>query len=305
MRIRSSFATLILSATFMFATTTTATALDRFDATTSDQAAIEAGPPTRKDSTQRPVFFVKGYTPGDACGSKWNSAATLFNRSGWEGPLHRVGFYEEDDPECDVRIDPEGKGTVDTSLKDLGRGLAWKIHDMYSVKGQTVDLVGHSMGGLIIRAALAGYAKGDPTWPDTLYVEDVVTLGTPHKVAWMGAGCLANLQCREMYYPRGAFRSWLGPKLHQAQGGTDWTLVGSNADFSVSAGNGAPTDVGAQHLVRYSERADLDHSQLRTVRRAGAFPLRYTNNGGAWGSQRDGAAPLRVTMNALYWHSRW
>ncbi|MFJ2591339.1 esterase/lipase family protein, partial [Streptomyces sp. NPDC087538] len=58
---------------------------------------------------------------------------------------------------------------------------------MYSAKGQTVDLVGHSMGGLIIRAALAGYAKGDPTWPDTLYVEDVVTLGTPHKAAWLGA----------------------------------------------------------------------------------------------------------------------
>ncbi|MFB7496723.1 hypothetical protein ACFC09_18890 [Streptomyces sp. NPDC056161] len=103
---------------------------------------------------------------------------------------------------------------------------------MYSAKEQTVDLVGHSMGGLIIRAAPTGYATGD-------------------------------------------------------------------------MGNGAPTDVGAQHLVRYSERADLHHSRLRTVRRAGAFPLRYTNNGGAWGSRRDGAAPLRVAMNALYWHSRW
>ncbi|OIJ93267.1 hypothetical protein BIV24_12190 [Streptomyces colonosanans] len=288
----------------MLTMTTTASALASSDAA-APGAVKEAAAPPRKDSTQRPVFFVKGYTPGDACGSKWESAATLFNRSNWKGTLHRVGFYKEDDPQCDVRIDPGEKGTVDTSLKDLGRGLAWKIHDMYSSKGQTVDLVGHSMGGLIIRAALAGYAQGDPTWPDKLYVEDVVTLGTPHKAAWLGAFCLPNLQCREMYYPNGAFRRWLGPKLPQAQGGTDWTLVSSNADFSVSAGNGAPTDVGAQHLVRYSERANLGHSQLRTVRRAGAFPLRYTNNGGAWGGQRDGAAPLRVAMNALYWHKRW
>ncbi|MET9545058.1 hypothetical protein ABZY36_07040 [Streptomyces sp. NPDC006627] len=290
MRLGSSFAALLLSATLALTATTTAGA---------------ATAPPREDSTQRPVFLVKGYTPGHACGSKWDSAGKLFDRSNWKGTLHRVGFYEEDDAGCDVRIDRDGKGTVDTSLKDLGRELAWKIHDMYSSKGQTVDLVGHSMGGLIIRAALAGYAKGDRTWPDTLYVEDVVTLGAPHKAAWLGALCLSNLQCREMYYPNGTFRRWLGPKLHQAEGGTDWTLVSSNADFSVSAGNGAPTDIGAQHLVRYSARAGLDHTQLRTIRRVAPFPLRYTNNGGAWGGQREGAAPLRVTMNALYWHSRW
>ncbi|MFD7631847.1 esterase/lipase family protein [Streptomyces sp. NPDC059851] len=175
---------------------------------------------------------------------------------------------------------------------------------MYSVKGQTVDVVAHSMGGLIVRAALAGYAQGDPTWPKKLLVEDVVTLGTPHKAAWLGALCLSNLQCQEMYYPNHAFRRWLGPNLQQAQGGTDWTLISSNADFSVSAGNGAPTDVGAQHLVRYSERANLDHAMLRTVR-TGVYPLRYTNNGGAWGSLTRGAAPLRAAMNALYWHNRW
>lgn len=43
----------------------------------------------------------------------------LFGRSNRKGTLHRVGFYEEDDAGCDVRIDRDGKGTVDTSLKDL------------------------------------------------------------------------------------------------------------------------------------------------------------------------------------------
>ncbi|MDQ0945783.1 triacylglycerol lipase [Streptomyces sp. V1I1] len=303
MRLRSSLATFTVSAVLLLTATTTASASAPSHATTTGQIELGASAPPRKDSTQRPVFFIKGYAPGDECGSKWDSAAKLFKK--WKGKLHRVGYLETDDPGCDVRIDPKGKGTVDTSLKDLGRGLAWKIHDMYSSKGQTVDVVAHSMGGLIVRAALAGYAQGDPTWPDELFVEDVVNLGTPQKAAWLGAACLPNLQCREMYYPNGAFRRWLGPKLHQAQGGTDWTLISSNADFSVSAGNGAPTDVGAQHLVRYSERAGLGHSHLRTKRAAGVYPLRYTNNGGAWGSQVRGAAPLRATMNALYWHKRW
>ncbi|WP_406387624.1 esterase/lipase family protein [Streptomyces sp. NBC_00887] len=303
MRLRSSLVTSVVSAAVLLTMTPAASAA------TSSEAETSAA---REDSKQRPVFFIKGYTPGHTCGEKWNSAATLFKKSKWEGTLHRVGFYEEDDEEdaenggigCDVRIDPEGKGTVDTSLKDLGRGLAWKIHDMYSSKGQTVDVVGHSMGGLIARAALAGYEKGDPTWPPVLLVEDVVNLGTPQKAALFAALCSSNLQCREMRYPNGTFRRWLGPTLPQAKGGTDWTLIGSNADGTVGAGNAAPTDVGAQHLVRYSESSGLDHTKLRT-KRAGTFPLRYTNNGGAWGSLPQGAAPLRATMNALYWHSRW
>jgi triacylglycerol esterase/lipase EstA (alpha/beta hydrolase family) len=302
MRMRSTLTAFVVSAAVLVTGTTAAAAGAAPSAASASDGAEAAA--ARKNSTQRPVFFIKGYTPGEACGKKWDSAARLFKSSKWKGKLHRVGFYATDDAGCDVRIDPGRRGTVDTSLKDLGRGLAWKIHDMYSSKGKTVDIVGHSMGGLIARAALAGYAKGDPGWPKKLLVEDVVNLGTPQKAARAGALCLPNLQCREMYYPNGAFRRWLGPKVPQARGGTDWTLIGSNADSTVSAGNAAPTDIGAQHLVRYSERSNLGHGDLRT-KRAGVYPLRYTNNGGAWGSLPRGAAPLRAAMNALYWHSNW
>ncbi|NWF27340.1 hypothetical protein HW130_13840 [Streptomyces sp. PKU-EA00015] len=302
MRLRSSLATSTVSVALLLTATTAAGAVTPSDATTTGRSGIGASAPPRENSTLRPVFFIKGYTPGDKCGDKWKSAVKLFNKSKWKGELHRVGFYGTDDAGCDVRIDPGGQGTADTSLKDLGRELAWKIHTMYSSKGQTVDLVGHSMGGLIARAAVAGYEQGDPTWPDTLFVEDVVTLGTPHKGV-RAAHCVINRQCQEMY-PDSTFRRWLGTELPQAQGGTDWTLIGSNADWSVSAGNAAPTDVWAQHLVRYSERSNIDHSALRT-HRTGVYPLRYTNNGGAWGSLTRGAAPLRATMNALYWHRQW
>jgi pimeloyl-ACP methyl ester carboxylesterase len=302
MRARSSLATFTVSAVLALTATTTASAVTPTDATATHQAGAAAAPAAPgKDSKQRPVFFIKGYTPGDSCGKKWNAAAKLFKDSKWKGTLHRVGFYATDDPKCDVRIDPKKKGTAETSLKELGRGLAQQIYKKYSSKGQTVDLVGHSMGGLIARAALAGYQKGEKGWPKKLLVEDVVTLGTPHSGVHKPA-CFTR-QCIEMN-PGSGFRNWLGDKLPKADGGTDWTLVTSRGDWSVPPRFAAPPGTGAQHVVMYSDVFGLGHSDLRT-QATGVFPLRYSNNGGAWGSQKRGAAPLGATMNALYWHSRW
>ncbi|MFD7630497.1 hypothetical protein ACFV7Q_31510 [Streptomyces sp. NPDC059851] len=121
MRLRSSLATFTVSVVLLLTATTTASASAVSDAASTGRTGVGNSAPARKDSNQRPVFFIKGYTPGDGdkCGKKWNSAAALFKKSKWKGKLHRVGFYEEDTTGCDVRIDPEGKGTVDTSLKDL------------------------------------------------------------------------------------------------------------------------------------------------------------------------------------------
>ncbi|WP_190201832.1 esterase/lipase family protein [Streptomyces djakartensis] len=280
--------------------TTTASAIP--SPARADAVGVEAAP-ARADSNKRPVFLIKGYTPGDKCGSKWNAAVRLLKSEGWKTKrLHRVGFYATDDSKCDVRID-NGTATAETSLKVLGRELAKKIYDMYSSKGIPVDIVGHSMGGLIARAAIAGYQKGEPGWPKKLLVEDVVTLGTPHRGVHRPA-CF-TLQCIEMN-PFSGFRNWLGADLPQADGGTDWTLVSSRADWSVPPAFAMPTDIGAQHLVLYSEiGSSLGHSELRT-QATGVFPLNYTNNGGAsWGYLERGSAPLRVTKNALYWSSRW
>ena len=51
----------------------------------------------------------------------------------------------------------------------------------YTNKGKPVDIVGHSMGGLIARVALLGSAQGWEGFPPKLNVDNVVTLSTPHQ----------------------------------------------------------------------------------------------------------------------------
>lgn len=55
----------------------------------------------------------------------------------------------------------------------------------WPVEVERIALIGHSMGGLIMRAGLNVLALGGPPWADR--VTDVVTLGSPHRgapIAW-------------------------------------------------------------------------------------------------------------------------
>jgi hypothetical protein len=66
--------------------------------------------------------------------------------------------------------------------------------------GRTVDVVGYSMGGLIIRGAITG-TRNPPSgqgWPPYIYAEDVRRLATPHDgtAAIDGTGPLFD-ECRD------------------------------------------------------------------------------------------------------------
>ncbi|WP_329106203.1 hypothetical protein OG792_00315 [Micromonospora sp. NBC_01699] len=137
--------------------------------------------PGRSDSRTEPVYFVHGYDK-DAdtnCQSYWGAAMTEMRRWGWSGPQHTVGYYTND-TSCNVTLARSG---TNTHIKDLGKKLANEIYNRYSKRGKSVDVLAHSMGGLIIRAALTGTANREAGFPPYLYVEDVVTLSTPHKGA--------------------------------------------------------------------------------------------------------------------------
>ncbi|GAB2461023.1 hypothetical protein GCM10027062_45680 [Nocardioides hungaricus] len=64
--------------------------------------------------------------------------------------------------------------------------LAQRLVEAWPVPVTRVALVGHSMGGLIVRAAGAVAADVEAPWTDL--VSDVVTLGTPHLGAPIAAG---------------------------------------------------------------------------------------------------------------------
>jgi hypothetical protein len=298
--------------------------------------AVQSAPaPT--DSFDEAVYLVKGYAPtGDrpSCRSRWRRAISAMHERGWIGQLVRVGFYAWDTPDtgCDVNLgDTDGdpatppQGTRKTSIKELGRRLAWNIHNVYSSKGKSVDLVGHSMGGLIIRAALAGYQLREPGWPPVLYVEDVVTLGAPHGGTNRAAviGCAVQeggtRQCREQA-PPSSFLEWLRRAPNpQASGGTDWTLICSMTDeVAPWEKSSCALSVKAHHMVLYPVRLNLrtgekisavGHSDLRTETH-GSFPMFYWNHGdkrfpGGNHFRRNGASPIKATQHALYWARRW
>jgi triacylglycerol lipase len=71
------------------------------------------------------------------------------------------------------------------SIQDFGTMLSEEIEEVLTETGSNqVDLVGHSMGGLVIRSYLANH-------PGTTKVRRVVTLGSPHagsKLAVFGLG---------------------------------------------------------------------------------------------------------------------
>ena len=215
-------------------------------------------------------------------------------------------------------------GSRNTGIKELGRRLAWNIYNVYSSKGISIDAIRHSMGGLIIRAALAGYQLHEPGWPPLLYVEDAVTLGTPHEGTknTVSLGCAIverSRQCEEMIPGRrgSGFLSWLNRAPNpQASAGTDWTLICSMADeVAPWRASSCASSMKAHHIVvypiRHAERPgdkeqELKHSDLRS-KASGKFWMHYWNYGDAYGYhfKSDGASPIKATQHSLYWATRW
>lgn len=73
------------------------------------------------------------------------------------------------------------------ALRENGVALAslvQRLVDAWPVEVTRIALVGHSLGGLIMRASSAVVADGDAPAAWTDLVSDVVTLGTPHLGSW-------------------------------------------------------------------------------------------------------------------------
>jgi pimeloyl-ACP methyl ester carboxylesterase len=81
--------------------------------------------------------------------------------------------------------------------------LLGEVLAAWPVPVRRIDLIGHSMGGLVVRHACLSGVEAGSTWPDL--VSNVVYLGSPHTGASLarGAGVLADLLSR-----RPASRGW-------------------------------------------------------------------------------------------------
>ena len=142
-----------------------------------------------------------------------------------------VGYYSND-RNCDLWVPGRADNTVNTSLDLIGREFANLISSRY---GSTpVAISAHSMGGLVVRRALAGVQNRHPLFPTNIRVSDVVTAGTPHAGTGAARACAPFLKQCEQMVPGSGF---LGALAHNPQtaGSTDWTLTGSDCDLVVSA----------------------------------------------------------------------
>lgn len=232
----------------------------------------------RKSASDKPpILLVHGYalTTGCAGGDVrlyWSGLVSALVASGSTNPVVPLSYYQ-----CDTNgtsIDSSGKadqyfGTAagdtggyskSTDLRHLAYVLAWYVYDNYSSKGQSVDLVGHSMGGLMIRWALSRVAAHDHAFPPTLKVADVVTISTPYGGAIPEvknlAACKDSLEC-EQFKGGSSFLTALaaGP----APSGVDWTALGGGACDLMSAASA--TGVQPAHRMTWTQPC-YDHGKI-------------------------------------------
>jgi hypothetical protein len=228
----------------------------------------------------------------------WGTIETYFRNQGYTN-VRSVGFYNGDS-NCGDYVGQESShctgwydsgsndGTVNEDIRHTTCLLAWYIWDHYTQYGTTVAVLGHSMGGILIRQAMndTPYVGAFPPY---LKISDVATAGAPHQglksgSAWVWShfqGCPGD--CVEVSQMERAnalmsnmnstsFRGGFA-RNPQGSGGTDWTTMASNNDELLS--NGCTTSIerkGAPSIVSTSSACGLMPGATHFVVYPGSFP---------------------------------
>jgi hypothetical protein len=233
-----------------------------------------------------PYTPTKGDGSGFSCTEYWGDAKTFLSERGLGGDLRTIKYYNGD-RDCDNGAEtrysydlhhplysnvcnnyPEGyslsvDGTNDESIYHLSCLFAQYLNSNFGQSNREVMLVGHSMGGLIMRETLYQMQKnaGPGRFPSTIgYVTKAITFNTPHEGSVLGRqgsgklskcdGCQQGIELT----PKSDLLTELatfGRNPQTSAGFTEWTEVGSQCDFAVLP---ASSSVGmdANHAVVYS-----------------------------------------------------
>ena len=202
----------------------------------------------------RPVLLVHGYNPtsnSTDCDADFSQMITQMQAEGYTGPFVKVGYYSGD-VNCNVNLRNYGSFGDSSSWKSIAKAFSTYVYNTYTSGGQTVDVVGYSMGGLIARGGVYGASNGQSGFSAPIKVEDVVTLGTPHNgAAWYSNLCFFG-QCTSLK-PGATDINWLnGNGNPQGVGGTDFTVIASNGDWVTPTASGLYMTVPAARKVTYS-----------------------------------------------------
>ncbi len=208
-------------------------------------------------------------------GGYWGDAINYLSNQGYAEIL-TVQYYAGD-TNCDVNLHtgayqsycdswvPGNEGTNNEDLNHVSCLLANYLNLNFA-GGKPVILVGHSMGGIIVRNAVSlvdnfGGQSGIPN--DIGDVTDAVTFNSPHSGVndignWACGGCTQVTQLTA----DDPFMIALGNTGQNPQtsaGFTQWTVVGSECDPYVGSSvnpDGAATAIAMQasHAIMYSNQ---------------------------------------------------
>ncbi|WKN15254.1 putative lipase [Streptomyces sp. JUS-F4] len=258
-----------------------------------------AGKPSRSNSASTRVIFVHGHSPVGKhdCTKTFKDARKHFTNKKWKGNLLTFGYYTNN-KKCSANV----TGSRETPIKDVAKKFANYVAKNYTKKGIKVDVVAHSMGGLVVRAALHYTHQRAKGFPAKLYIEDVVTLGTPHAGITKSRATLCGKarQCTDMK-PGSSFLKALGSKMpsttKNGNMSTDWTTVSSYNDGTVSESSGIAGT--ADHEVQY--KAGINHGQLIT-KTTGSYNgrIKYSTK---WTKFHKRVSPVEQARLAVYWHA--
>jgi hypothetical protein len=198
-------------------------------------------------NVKRPLLLVHGHEhdSGNSCDSTWKNLMANYRFFGYTGQFRAIHYYKNDTG-CSTYY---GKGsapwissaTSDTPIEYISKKLAWYIYNSWTSHGIGVNIVAHSMGGLIVRYAIDKVHRNTPGFPPDIIAPSVVTFGTPHDGIWLGPGQVGcgltgndDDQCRQMD-KSSSFIEYLRDNAPNPQGhyGTWWSVAGSYADNTV------------------------------------------------------------------------
>jgi hypothetical protein len=292
--------------------------------------------PARSDGTNKPVLFLHGFEVLGSlnCNTYWGSgqAISLFQNMGWSsGNIVALTYYGSGGGAC-TRFASANTGT---SIEEIGFDLAWYIYNNYSSKGKAVDIVTHSMGGLVTRVAIAGTSNrrtvSGMSFPPFLFIEDVATLSTPHEgaTAVTRAECTAvgfPYQCTEMMPGSSFLNSWIirplpasnrvGYDNPQSQMGTDWSLVGSDDDDTVNAASAVSLTASYPFGHKYIyTNGGLEHGDMSDIGKQNGmgYHVRFCDytascsmkDRSTWDRDDSYYGPLWVAANAVQMRAAW
>jgi hypothetical protein len=206
-------------------------------------------------------------TKVDCKGGYWGDTIKYLKAHGYSD-IHTVKYYN-DATNCDIDLhasayenpcwgwQPGFEGTTNENLEHIGCKLAQYLYQNFGKTNKNVILVGHSMGGIVVRSTMSLVEKyaGNGVFPTSIgHVTDAVTFNTPHGGVIPGESVICGDcdQVRELT-SGSAFLSNLKQNPQTSSGFTQWTVVGSECDVVVTADSAV--NMQASHAAVYPRDA--------------------------------------------------